>query len=152
MSDGQAKSGILRATRVLVWLIYAVVAAYSVILSIAFVLQLLGANPSASFVDWIYRSSARIMEPFRGMFPVEQVTSNSVFNASLLFAVILYSLVAMLLHGAVDWLSDRISLIAPRQRPAAPPMAVSAPTGVPAAAPGDIDTATVPRPSPERYR
>src|SRR3978361_47765 len=108
MSNGRIRSGFLQGSRVVVWVVNAVVLAYLVILTIAFVLQLLGADPSASFVDWIYRASARVMQPFRGAFPTQQVTDSSVFNASLLFAAIVYSLLALLLNAALIWLSDRI--------------------------------------------
>jgi uncharacterized protein YggT (Ycf19 family) len=157
MSEGRAKSDILRVTRVFVLLIYAVVLAYVVILSVAFVLQLLGASPTASFVDWIYRASARIMQPFRGMFPTQQVTSTSVFNASLLFAVIVYSLLGMLLHGAVTWLAVRIDELALRRSgaaaapPAFSPATATASAGTAAGAPGGVETG-IPRPSPGPYR
>ena len=115
MSSGRIRSGFLQVSRVLVWVVNAVVLTYLVILTTAFVLQLLGADPSASFVDWIYRASARIMQPFRGAFPTQQVTDRSTFNASLLFAAIIYSLLALLLNGALIWLSDRIDAIAARR-------------------------------------
>jgi uncharacterized protein YggT (Ycf19 family) len=106
--NGHPRSGFLRIARALVLLVYAVVMAYVVILSIAFFLQLLGASPTASFTDWVYRAAARIMEPFRGIFPTKQVSDESVFNASMLFAVVIYSLFATLLQAGVLWLSGHI--------------------------------------------
>src|SRR3954471_13351539 len=117
-----AKSGVLRIARALVWLVYAVVVAYAIILGTAFVLRLLGASPTAEFVDWIYRATAKIMQPFRGMFPPDQVTGTSVFDASLLFALIVYSFVALFLQALVDWMSTRIYRIAERQQAEAPPV------------------------------
>ena len=38
-------------------------------------LELLGANPDAHFVEWIYRAAANITEPFRGIFPTTEVTT-----------------------------------------------------------------------------
>jgi uncharacterized protein YggT (Ycf19 family) len=101
-------SGLLRAARVVVAVVYAVVFAYVVILGIAFVLLLLGASPTASFAEWIYRASTRIMQPFRGLFPQQEINGNSIFDASLLFAIVIYSMLAVLLHGVVDWMSARI--------------------------------------------
>lgn len=118
MSEAHARSGILRAGRVIVLVIYAILMAYVIILTIAFFLQLFGASPTASFVDWIYTATARIMQPFRGMFPVQQVSGKAVFNGSLLFAIIIYYLVALLAHALVDWLSYRIYSIS-QQREAA---------------------------------
>lgn len=144
MSNGRARAGFLQVSRVLVWVVYAVVLCYLVILTIAFVLQLLGADPSASFVDWIYRSSARIMQPFRGAFPAQQVTDRSVFNASLLFAAIVYSLLALLLSAALLWMSDRIDAIAARRQ-----MRQSAPQSwPPSGSPAVPGQAGAPEPGP----
>jgi uncharacterized protein YggT (Ycf19 family) len=100
-------------------IIYAVLLAYAVIVGIAFVLQLLGANPNADFADWIYRAAANITEPFRGIFPTTPVTDRSVFNASLLFALIVYLIVAVFLHGLIDWLTRHIAAsTGPRSRTA----------------------------------
>ena len=103
------KRWILWVGKLFTLIIYAVLLAYSVIVGIAFVLQLLGANPTADFADWIYRAAANITEPFRGIFPTTQVTDRSTFNASLLFALMVYLIVAVLLHGVIDWLTRRIA-------------------------------------------
>jgi uncharacterized protein YggT (Ycf19 family) len=131
MSQGQTRSGILQVARVVILVIYAILMTYVLILLIAFGLRLFGASPTAPFVDWIYTASARMMQPFRGMFPTQQVTSKSVFDPSLLFAVLMYSIVAMLLHGVVDWLSDRIYGIEQRQATTAYPQSIVAQPGPP---------------------
>ena len=86
----ETKRWILWVGRLFTLIIYLVFLAYAVIVGIAFVLQLLGANPEADFADWIYRAAASITEPFRGIFPTTQVSDRSTFNASLLFALIVY--------------------------------------------------------------
>ena len=105
----ETKRWILWVGRLFTLFIYVVFLAYAVIVGIAFVLQLLGANPDADFADWIYRAAANITEPFRGIFPTTQVSDRSTFNASLLFALIVYLVVAVILHGIVDWLARRIA-------------------------------------------
>jgi uncharacterized protein YggT (Ycf19 family) len=105
----ETKRWILWVGRLFTLFIYVVFLAYAVIVGIAFVLQLLGANPEADFADWIYRAAANITEPFRGIFPTTQVTDRSTFNASLLFALVVYLVVAVILHGIVDWLARRIA-------------------------------------------
>ena len=69
------KRWILWVGKLFVLVIYLVLLAYSVIVGMAFVLQLLGANPTSDFADWVYRAAASITEPFRGIFPTTQVTS-----------------------------------------------------------------------------
>ena len=105
----ETKRLILWVGRLITLFIYAVFLAYAVIVGIAFVLQLLGANPEADFAEWIYRAAANITEPFRGIFPSTEVTDRSTFNASLLFALIVYLVVAVILHGIVDWMARRIA-------------------------------------------
>lgn len=117
MSD----TGFLGARRVVVWvtraisyLVYAYVVVVEVILGIGFFLLLFGANPTSDFVQWIYRSLNRAMEPFRGMFnPIELTGNNnqevaSVFDASVLFAMIIYGLLAILIHAFIRWLTYRL--------------------------------------------
>ncbi len=116
-----AESNALTARRVIVWvtraisyLVYAYVVVVEVILSIGFFLLLFGANPTSEFVQWIYRSLNRAMEPFRGIFnPIELTGNNnqevaSVFDASILFAMIIYGLLAILVHAFIRWLTYRL--------------------------------------------
>jgi hypothetical protein len=91
------------------------------------------------------------------------VSDTSVFNASLLFAVIIYSLLALLLQGALNWLAERLDEIAARRQiraTAAGAGPVGRPaTGVPgqpsAPAPeGPVSTSGTPETDPrfDRYR
>ena len=105
----KTKRWILWVSKVVVLLVYLVLLAYVVIVGIAFVLQLLGANPQADFADWVYRAAANITEPFRGIFPTTQITDRSTFNASLLFAIIVYIVLAVALHALIDWLTRMIA-------------------------------------------
>jgi hypothetical protein len=78
-----------------------------VLLFLAFILRLLGANPEAGFADWVYRSVERSMAPFRGLFEAIPISDQSVLDKSLLFAMIIYCLVALLLRTGIDWVTDR---------------------------------------------
>lgn len=104
------RSGWLTAAnlaKVLLWFVYAWLIVNLVLLLLAFTLRLLGANPAASFTDWVYRSVARTMAPFRGMFEPLALNDQSVLDTSLLFAVIIYSLAALFLRSAIDWVTKR---------------------------------------------
>jgi hypothetical protein len=105
----ETKRWILWVGKLVTLVVYLVFLAYAIIVGIAFVLQLLGANPTADFADWIYRAAENITQPFRGIFPTTQVTDRSSFNASWLFALIVYLIVAVILHGIIDWLTRRIA-------------------------------------------
>jgi len=107
--DPESKHWILTAGKIVAGFVYGVVLSFLVILTMAFSLRLLGANPATDFTEWIYRSAGRIMEPFRGIFPATQVSDRSVFDASLLFGMIAYSIAALAVHALVDWFARRIA-------------------------------------------
>jgi hypothetical protein len=111
-----------KVAKVLLWLVYAWLIVNLVLLALAFVLLLLGANPTASFVDWVYRSVQRTMAPFRGMFEPIPLSGDSVLDTSLLFAGIIYSMAALAIRATISWLTERITPYRPPQPvPAAPP-------------------------------
>jgi hypothetical protein len=102
--------------RALGYLIYAYLLLTLVVLALGFFLLLLGANPSSGFVEWVYRSLERVMAPFRGMFtPIDLGTNGqdvpSILDPSILFAMVVYGIVAMVLHAGLTWLGDRIASI-----------------------------------------
>ena len=107
---------VLVVVRGVTYLIYGLVVAVEVILGVGFILLLLGANPSSSFVEWWYRNLERVMEPFRGIFtPIELGTTSgnvpSIFETSVLFAMIIYAIAAMVIYAFASWLSKRLYLL-----------------------------------------
>ena len=75
--DREAKSSMLRIGKILTGIVYAIFIVYIVILTLAFFLRLFGANPAADFAEWVYNAAARIMEPFRGIFPTTQISDTA---------------------------------------------------------------------------
>jgi uncharacterized protein YggT (Ycf19 family) len=98
---------LLKFARVVVWFFYAVIVVQVLLLLTAFVLRLLGASTDAGFTRWVYRSADRSMEPFRGIFPSREVGEVSVLDTSLLFAAVVYVVVALVLDLALRWLSGK---------------------------------------------
>jgi uncharacterized protein YggT (Ycf19 family) len=94
--------------RALTYLVYAFVIVALVILLLGFFLLLFGANPDAPFAEWLYRGLRRVMAPFRGLFEPVQLDGRSVLDVSILFAMIVYGIVALGLHALIDWLTARI--------------------------------------------
>jgi uncharacterized protein YggT (Ycf19 family) len=80
-----------------------------VLLLLGFFLLLFGANPHAAFAEWVYRGLRRVMEPFRGLFEPVQLNGRSVLDVSILFAMIVYGIVALALDAAIRWLTARIA-------------------------------------------
>ncbi|HEX6167161.1 MAG TPA: YggT family protein [Acidimicrobiales bacterium] len=99
---------LLKVGRVVVWVVYALALVDAVLLTVAFFLHLAGANPDASFVEWVYRSTERAMRPFRGIFPTQDVGGSSVLDLSYLIAAIVYLVIALLVDGVQRWLTARL--------------------------------------------
>ena len=108
-------TGVVRAARLLTYLVYAFVLVALTILGFGFFLLLFGASPDAPFAEWIYRSLARVMAPFRGIFEPVPLDGDSVLDTSVLFAMIVYGLLGMLLHALIDWLTMRLVVIRRRE-------------------------------------
>jgi uncharacterized protein YggT (Ycf19 family) len=94
-------------TRALTYLVYAFVVVALVLLLLAFFLLLLGANPHAPFAEFVSRGLTRVMAPFRGLFEPVRMDGRSVLDVSILFAMIVYGLVAMFLRDLLERLTDR---------------------------------------------
>ena len=79
----------------------------------------------------------RVMEPFRGLFQSVDLSGNSVLDTSVLFAMIVYSMLALALRALIDWLTYRISLV---QREAALATSTDPNGRRDAACPGPVST------------
>jgi uncharacterized protein YggT (Ycf19 family) len=114
-SQRTARRVMLWGSRALSYLVYAYLVVVEIILFLGFFLLLFGANPSSSFTQWVYRSLDRAMEPFRGIFPpIELGTTSgneveSVFETSVVFAMIVYGIVALIVHAFIMWLTSRLN-------------------------------------------
>ncbi len=110
------RKAIVWAVRAVSYLVYFYLIVVEIILIIGFFLLLFGANPTAGFTEWAYRNLDRVMAPFRGIFsPIELgTTGNDVaatFDTSVLFAMIIYGIVALLFSVLIGWLSGRLDQI-----------------------------------------
>ena len=103
-----APIAVARIARALTSLLYAFVIVALVLLVLGFILKLFGANPDASFAEWLYRSLRRVMAPFRGLFEPVPLDGRSVVDVSILFAMLVYGIVALALHALIEWLTARI--------------------------------------------
>jgi uncharacterized protein YggT (Ycf19 family) len=102
--------GIVTVGRALVYLVYFFVMLALAVLVMGFFLLSFGANPDASFAEWVYRALDRAMKPFRGIFQSVDLSGNSVLDVSVVFAMIVYGMLALALRALIDWLTYRIVL------------------------------------------
>ena len=126
MNDS-SKEHIVWAGRALVYLVYFFVTVALIVLAFGFFLLLFGANPDAAFAEWVYRSLNRVMAPFRGLFEPIQLNGQSVLDVSVLFAMIVYGIVAIALRALIDWLTYRVARIEAREAYAAQGSAATVP-------------------------
>jgi uncharacterized protein YggT (Ycf19 family) len=103
--------GIEKVGRALVYLVYFWVMLSLAILVTGFFLLLFGANPDAAFAEWVFRALDRVMKPFRGIFAPVDLSGNSVLDTSVIFAMIVYTMLALALRALIDWLTYRIALV-----------------------------------------
>jgi uncharacterized protein YggT (Ycf19 family) len=74
--------------------IYLLFGIIDAILLIRLVLKLLGANPHAGFAQFMYGLTDFFLAPFKGLLPTI-VSGQSVLELSLIFAILIYSLIAV---------------------------------------------------------
>ena len=82
----------MRPTLYLSKLVHLVVGLTEIVLVLRIVFRLFSANPTASFVHWIYSTSSTLLEPFRGVFTNGVVGKSHVLDFTALFALIAYAL------------------------------------------------------------
>jgi uncharacterized protein YggT (Ycf19 family) len=99
---------VARIARALTYLVYAFAIVTVVLLMLGCILELFGANPDAPFAEWLYRGLARAMAPFRGLFEPVPLNGRSVLDPTILFAMLVYGIVAFALGGLIGWLTGRI--------------------------------------------
>lgn len=147
MSGGTNKAmyGGLRLAKVLVWLVYAYLIAAVIILILAFFLLLFAASPDAEFTQWVYRTADRALSPFWGIFPSVEAENGSVLDFAVVFAIIMYGILALVVQALVEWLDSKIMRA---RRRAAMGEGEPVPTSAPATGQAPPEPATPPIPPP----
>ncbi|MCA9332589.1 YggT family protein [Candidatus Saccharibacteria bacterium] len=97
-----------KVAKVVTYVIYAYTIVACVFLSLGFVMLLFGANPDAGFSKLVYEVASEFLQPFRGIFPLHQVSETGYFSPSILFAIIIYFMTAMALHALVTYITSKI--------------------------------------------
>ena len=97
-----------KVARVLTYMVYAYALIAVTFLILGFIMLLFGANPDAGFSKFVYAIASEFMQPFRGIFPLHQVSETGYFSASALFAIVIYFLAAMALHALIAFITGKI--------------------------------------------
>jgi uncharacterized protein YggT (Ycf19 family) len=100
-----SKSMFIKFARALTYLVYAYLVTAVSFLITGFVLLLLGASQDAAFVKFVYNIAGEFLQPFRGMFPPQQITDRGYFSAAGFFAIIMYALFAAAIHALIGYIT-----------------------------------------------
>lgn len=72
------------------------------LISLRIVLKLFGASTAAPFVQWVYETTAPLLQPFLGMFPSPNLTGGFVIEFSAIFGLMVYAFIGYLLLEVLD--------------------------------------------------
>jgi hypothetical protein len=90
-----------------------VMAIVEILLALRLVLKLLAANPTASFVDWIYKTTQPLLQPFLFAFPTPSIKGGFVLEFTTLFALFAYAFLGYLIEQILE-IMDHTKYIKPR--------------------------------------
>jgi len=143
MSDNSAGVGGLKLLKALVWVVYAVATAASIVLAFAFFLLMFGASTEAGFAEFIYTAAARFAEPFVGMVEPTELSNGGIVSWSALFAIVAYLVLAAIVGSILNSISRSIYAKS-RPEPVQPAAVVPVVPVQPAQAPVQAPTAPAP--------
>lgn len=95
----------IKVSRALSYLVYGYALVAALFLGIGFFLLLFSANASTPFVRFIYETGATFLAPFRGIFPVRVISETGYFSPSILFAIIMYALLALGMNALISYIT-----------------------------------------------
>jgi uncharacterized protein YggT (Ycf19 family) len=72
-----------------------------------FFFRLFGANPAADFTEFVYESTAPLLDPFRYVFLPYVIEPGNVIEFSTIIALVFYLIVAYLLIALIDFVEQR---------------------------------------------
>ena len=100
---------VLNIGKVLTYAVYVLVIFAEIVLMFRVFLLAFSANPDSSFTQFIYRTSADFLEPFRGIFPPKPVSETGYLDVSALFAIIVYGLLAWGFSALIGYINHKIA-------------------------------------------
>jgi uncharacterized protein YggT (Ycf19 family) len=94
-------------------IIYLVLGIVDGLLLVRLLLKVLGTNPDAPFSSFIYGLTDFLLGPFKGMLPAT-VSGKTIFEPSVLIAILVYALLAWVLAKIVEIAYSRSVMVAHR--------------------------------------
>lgn len=108
--------GYLRASRLIAYVLYAWTTIGVVLLGLRVFLLAFSANTATPFVEFVYRTSADYLVPFRGIFPPKSFGETGYFDVAALFAIVIYLLVSWVIGELVRYIQYKIDTTTAEQK------------------------------------
>ena len=100
----------LNISKIAVFILYAWTLVGTVLLGLRVFLLAFYANMTTPFVEFIYRTSADYLAPFRGIFPARPIGETGYLDVAAIFAIIIYLLAAWALRALITYVSHKIEI------------------------------------------
>lgn len=97
-----------KGTRALTYFVYGYALVACSFLGLGFFLLLFGANSTTPFVKFVYETAQVFLAPFRGIFPLRQVSETGYFSPSALFAIMMYLLLALGMNTLINYITIKM--------------------------------------------
>jgi len=104
----RAEHALFVVGKIVAYAMYIYVIFVDIMLFFRVFLLLFGADPTAGFSRFVYRTTADALAPFRGLFPPHGVGETGYLDVSALFAMIVYLLLAFAVGQLVEYLSWKV--------------------------------------------
>jgi uncharacterized protein YggT (Ycf19 family) len=102
----------LTVGKVITWAMYIWVIFGIIVLGIRVFLLAFSANSGAPFVNFIYSTSTRFLQPFRGIFPPRPIGETGYLDVAALFAMIMYGLLGWGFAALIHYIQNKIDAYA----------------------------------------
>lgn len=105
--------GYLKISKILGYIMYAWVFFGIIVLGLRVFLLAFSANAATPFVEFIYRTSADYLEPFRGIFPSKSIGETGYLDIAAIFAMIIYLLIGWGFSAFINYIQSKIDSLPP---------------------------------------
>lgn len=100
--------GYLRISKIVAYIMYVWVLIGVISLGLRIFLLAFSANPTTPFVEFVYKTSADYLNPFRGIFEAKSIGETGYFDVAAMFAIIIYLLVMWGFSSLISYVQFKI--------------------------------------------
>ena len=110
-NDQQVKiPGYLRISKIIAYILYIWVLIGVISLTLRVFLLVFSANTNTPFVQFVYKTSADYLNPFRGIFPSKPVSETGYFDVAAVFAIIIYLFIMWGFSALISYVQNKIDI------------------------------------------